>query len=121
MLKSVALCLSADAFSPTSCGFVGGQTLWKRRVIADLQNIDPNQPTIARPDEIVFRAHAVMVSEQARRFAQHPVMRDLVQDLIGPQVRLYWDQLVYKRPGTREDFPQHQDNGYNYVQPQHGI
>ena len=72
---------------------------------ADLQNIDPRQPTIARPDEIVFRAHAVMASEQARRFARHPVMQALALDLIGPKVRLYWDQLVYKRPGTQEDFP----------------
>ena len=85
---------------------------------AALQDIDPNQPTIARPDEIVFRAHAVLVSEQARRFAGHPSMRNLVRDLVGPSARLYWDQLVYKRPGTEEDFPWHQDNGYNYVQPQ---
>lgn len=81
---------------------------WQRN--ADLPDIEPSQPTIARPDE--------MVSEQARRFAQHSVMRDLVQDLIGRKVRLYWDELVYKRPGTQEDFPWHQDNGYNYVQPQ---
>jgi phytanoyl-CoA hydroxylase len=31
---------------------------------------------------------------------------------------LYWDQLVYKRPGTHDDFPWHQDNGYNFVAPQ---
>lgn len=108
-----------DAFSPTEVAdLLAELDPLEAQSNADLQSIDPNQPTIARPDEIVFRAHAVMVSEQARRFAQHPVMRDLVQDLIGPEVRLYWDQLVYKRPGTREDFPWHQDNGYNYVQPQ---
>ena len=32
-------------------------------------------------------------------------MQKLVRDLIGPQVRLYRDQLVYKRPGTQDDFP----------------
>ena len=85
---------------------------------ADLQDIDPQMPTIARPDEIVFCAHAVLLSEQARKFARHPVMQRLVRDLIGPEVRLYWDQLVYKRPGTADDFPWHQDNGYNYVNPQ---
>jgi ectoine hydroxylase-related dioxygenase (phytanoyl-CoA dioxygenase family) len=26
--------------------------------------------------------------------------------------------LVTTRPGTQDDFPWHQDNGYNYVQPQ---
>ena len=71
-----------DAFSPTEVAdLLAELDPLEAQSNADLQNIDPNQPTIARPDEIVFRAHAVMVSEQARRFAQHPVMRDLVQDL----------------------------------------
>ena len=43
---------------------------------------------------------------------------DLVHDLIGPDVRLYWDQAVYKKPGTRAPFPWHQDNGYTFVEPQ---
>jgi len=46
------------------------------------------------------------------------VFCDLVHDLIGPDVRLYWDQAVYKKPGTRSDFPWHQDNGYTFVEPQ---
>jgi hypothetical protein len=46
------------------------------------------------------------------------VFCDLVRDLIGPDVRLYWDQAVYKKPGTRADFPWHQDNGYTFVEPQ---
>ena len=39
-------------------------------------------------------------------------------DLIGPDVRLYWDQAVYKKPGTESPFPWHQDNGYAFVEPQ---
>jgi ectoine hydroxylase-related dioxygenase (phytanoyl-CoA dioxygenase family) len=31
---------------------------------------------------------------------------------------LYWDQTVYKKPGTVDEFPWHQDNGYTYVNPQ---
>ncbi len=34
-------------------------------------------------------------------------------------MRLYWDQAVYKKPGTEAPFPWHQDNGYTYVEPQH--
>jgi ectoine hydroxylase-related dioxygenase (phytanoyl-CoA dioxygenase family) len=33
-------------------------------------------------------------------------------------VRLYWDQAVYKKPGTESPFPWHQDNGYAFVEPQ---
>ena len=43
---------------------------------------------------------------------------DLVHDLVGPDVRLYWDQAVYKKPGTRAPFPWHQDNGYTFVLPE---
>ena len=53
-----------------------------------------------------------------REFSRHPLIRQLVGELIGPEVRLYWDQLVYKKPGTADDFPWHQDNGYTFVQPQ---
>ena len=41
-----------------------------------------------------------------------------MHDLVGPDVRLYWDQSVYKKPGTEAPFPWHQDNGYTYIEPQ---
>lgn len=85
---------------------------------ARLGDLPEGQPSIAREDEIVFQAHVVQMSEVARKFSLHPVCRGLCRDLIGPPVRLYWDQLVYKRPGTHDDFPWHQDNGYNFVAPQ---
>jgi ectoine hydroxylase-related dioxygenase (phytanoyl-CoA dioxygenase family) len=42
----------------------------------------------------------------------------LGHDLIGPDVRLYWDQAVYKKPERPAEFPWHQDNGYTYLEPQ---
>jgi ectoine hydroxylase-related dioxygenase (phytanoyl-CoA dioxygenase family) len=48
----------------------------------------------------------------------HPVVTDLCHDLVGPDVRLYWDQIVYKRPEKPRRFPWHQDNGYTFVRPQ---
>ncbi len=45
-------------------------------------------------------------------------MTDLAHDLIGPEVRLYWDQAVYKRPNGAEPVLWHQDNGYTYIEPQ---
>jgi ectoine hydroxylase-related dioxygenase (phytanoyl-CoA dioxygenase family) len=46
------------------------------------------------------------------------VFLGIAHDLLGPDVRLYWDQLVYKKPGTPDEFPWHQDNGYTFVSPQ---
>ena len=83
-----------------------------------LARVPKDQPSIARADEIVFSAHVVLRSAIVKTFAQHPIFAKLCHDLIGPRARLYWDQLVYKRPGTSEEFPWHQDNGYTFVEPQ---
>ena len=83
-----------------------------------LADVPVDQPGIARQDEIVFQAHVVAHSTVARRFALHPALVALCNDLIGGAVRLYWDQLVYKYPDTQAEFPWHQDNGYSFVMPQ---
>ena len=73
---------------------------------------------IAETGAIVFAPHAVLAAVAARRFAAHPVFAGLCHDLLGDDVRLYWDQLVYKKPEKPREFPWHQDNGYTYVMPQ---
>ena len=83
-----------------------------------VKGVDQDQPSISRANEIVFAPHLVTRSETARRFSKHNTLVQLCQDIIGAAVRLYWDQLVYKRPGTPDEFPWHQDNGYTFVEPQ---
>ncbi len=73
---------------------------------------------IARAGEITFNVHPVLRSPAAKAFTRHPVFQGLCHDLLGEDVRLYWDQTVYKKPGAAERFPWHQDNGYTYVEPQ---
>jgi ectoine hydroxylase-related dioxygenase (phytanoyl-CoA dioxygenase family) len=53
-----------------------------------------------------------------RRFVADDVFAGIAADLIGPDVRLYWDQSVYKQPNGAEPVLWHQDNGYTYVEPQ---
>ena len=55
---------------------------------------------IATADEITFSTHLVTRSKHLRAFCSHPVFQGLTGDLIGPDVRLYWDQAVYKKPRT---------------------
>ena len=76
------------------------------------------QVFIARADEITFTVHMAAKVPALRSFVSGPVFQDLGADLIGPDVRLYWDQAVYKKPGTDAPFPWHQDNGYAFVEPQ---
>jgi ectoine hydroxylase-related dioxygenase (phytanoyl-CoA dioxygenase family) len=73
---------------------------------------------IYRADEITFTTHLVKQSQVVRDFVVHPVLLDLAADICGPDVRFYWDQSVYKKPGTTSPFPWHQDNGYAFLSPQ---
>jgi len=67
---------------------------------------------------ITFTAHIARRSPVLKAFAAHPAIKDICHDLIGDEVRLYWDQSVYKKTGKVQEFPWHQDNGYTFVEPQ---
>jgi phytanoyl-CoA hydroxylase len=85
---------------------------------AFLRGRDGGTLGIARAGEITFRPHLVTQSASLRAFSRHPLLLDLCHDLIGANVRLYWDQSVYKKPDADKEFPWHQDNGYTYIEPQ---
>jgi phytanoyl-CoA hydroxylase len=69
-------------------------------------------------EAITFTIHLVTRSPVLRAFAAHPALKDVCRDLIGDDVRLYWDQSVYKKSGKPQEFPWHQDNGYTFIEPQ---
>jgi ectoine hydroxylase-related dioxygenase (phytanoyl-CoA dioxygenase family) len=56
-------------------------------------------------------------SEVMRRFACARPLVEIAIDLLGPDVRLWWDQAVFKRPGATSEVPWHQDNGYTPIDP----
>ena len=73
---------------------------------------------IAEAGAITFTTHIVSRSAWLRQLSAHPRILGIVGDIIGPDVRLYWDQAVYKKPEKPRRFPWHQDNGYTFVEPQ---
>jgi ectoine hydroxylase-related dioxygenase (phytanoyl-CoA dioxygenase family) len=83
-----------------------------------LRHSEGRKAFIARADEITFTTHIVTRSKRLRQFVVDSPLVDVCADLIGPDVRLYWDQAVYKKPDTAASFPWHQDNGYAYLEPQ---
>ena len=91
---------------------------FEERVEAFLRGRPDGKAFIARAGEITFTTHLVLRSAALRAFCASPLFQDLGHDLIGPDVRLYWDQAVYKKPEADRDFPWHQDNGYTFVRPQ---
>jgi ectoine hydroxylase-related dioxygenase (phytanoyl-CoA dioxygenase family) len=73
---------------------------------------------IAETGAITFATHLVTRSPALAALSRAPALLDLCADLIGPDVNLYWDQAVYKKPEKPRRFPWHQDNGYAFVEPQ---
>ncbi|MDI5962313.1 phytanoyl-CoA dioxygenase family protein [Streptomyces sp. SL13] len=65
--------------------------------------------------KISFSAQPSRQMRTVRQLSVLPVFQHLGHDLIGPDVRLYWDQSVYKPARCTDPFPWHQDTGYTYV------
>ena len=83
-----------------------------------LRTDGPRPFDISDADAITFTTHLVLRSPALRAFAASEVFARLALDLVGPDVRLYWDQAVYKKPEPVRDFPWHQDSGYTFTEPQ---
>lgn len=83
-----------------------------------VRQADGGQVFIAKADRLTFTVHLTRRSATLRRFAGSQLFADLCADLVGPDVRFYWDQAVYKKPSPDARFPWHQDNGYAFIEPQ---
>jgi ectoine hydroxylase-related dioxygenase (phytanoyl-CoA dioxygenase family) len=108
-----------DALSPDEVdALVAAIDPFEAQVEQALRAVEGGRMFIARAGEITFTTHLVTRSAALRAFTRSPVLTGLCADLIGADVRLYWDQAVYKKPETAAPFPWHQDNGYAFVEPQ---
>ncbi len=74
---------------------------------------------IATADVITVTIHIASRSQAAKDFALQPAIKDVCHDLLGEDVRLYWDQSVYKKTAKAQDVLWHQDTGYGFTDPQH--
>ncbi len=108
-----------DALDPTTVAEITAEIDPVEHEFEDLLRQAPDgEVFIARAGEITFTTHLVARSPRLRGFVAGSPLVDVCADLIGPDVRLYWDQAVYKKPDTAASFPWHQDNGYAFVEPQ---
>ena len=112
-------CVVEDAFdAATLAELIGTIDPFEAAATAFLRGRQGGRLFIADADAITFTTHLVARSARLRAFCSGAVFQGIVHDLIGPDVRLYWDQAVYKKPGKPHTFPWHQDNGYTFVLPQ---
>ena len=94
----------------TSCSRARSTPAELAEVIAEIDPFDAQTTAFleTRPDGKLFIARAgqhhvqpatwCCARRRSRDFCAHRVFADLCHDLIGPDVRLYWDQAVYKKP-----------------------
>ncbi|MFD2611919.1 phytanoyl-CoA dioxygenase family protein [Paenibacillus gansuensis] len=71
------------------------------------------------PNQINFTCNLARQDPTLERFISDRRFVELTTPILGPDIRLYWDQSVYKRPEANRDFPWHQDNGYVPTDPVH--
>jgi ectoine hydroxylase-related dioxygenase (phytanoyl-CoA dioxygenase family) len=108
-----------DVFdAATVAGLVAEIDRFEAGVESYLSGQEYGRVSIAEAGAITFTTHLVTQSERLAAFARHPFFAGACADLVGPDVNLYWDQAVYKKPEKPRRFPWHQDNGYAYVEPQ---
>ena len=91
---------------------------FEAQITENLKEFNEGKFFISRSEEITFTTHFVTQSKELKKFSKDKVFSSLCLDLIGKDVRLYWDQAVYKKGGTKDEFPWHQDNGYTFLEPQ---
>ncbi len=83
-----------------------------------LTKVPGGRLSVAGRDTQIVAPHQVLRSRWVAEFCRSPLLAGICRDLVGPQVRLYWDQAVYKTPASAEPVLYHQDNGYTFVVPQ---
>lgn len=76
--------------------------------------VDMQKQVLGNESDGVFayRAQLHFRSPVLRRYVNHPELMELVRQLVGDDVRLWWDQGINKAPGSGSRTPWHQDNAY---------
>ncbi len=87
--------------------------------IAELKRQADERFLISENGAITFAGQLVRQKPEIRPFVRNEKILGICLDLIGPNVRMYHDQAVYKMTEKPRRFPWHQDNGYLFVEPQH--
>lgn len=68
--------------------------------------------------QMLYRPMLHLADEHLQDVCCDPRWADVVLPLLGPDIRLYWEQSVAKPPEARTELPWHQDNGYTPLVPE---
>lgn len=71
-----------------------------------------DDPTVPRRDKIRVAFHLCHTHPFFRMHATRPEILSIIENLLGPDVRLYTDQMFVKPPHHGSEVPFHQDHAY---------
>lgn len=105
-----------------------GYTIWRNffteieiaELLKEIQasEMHSSEADILDKNNLKFYTNVFHKSPRIQKLISQQKIVDLLQDIVGPNIWARWDQAVEKRPGG-EEFPWHQDNGYNEIQEGH--
>jgi len=101
-------CTVGQLFSPEECDAILAEFEGQRQLI-----------TLGEPEEGPLAYQPMLYTQSAvlSRTLADPRIVEMMIQLIGPNVRMFWEQLVAKPPQARTELPFHQDDGYAPTQP----
>ena len=109
-----------DIFTPSELQELVAITDSAQADAAAVLAAQPNeQIAISEIGAITFAAQLASHKPEIHKFVKNTKIMGACRDLVGPDVRMYHDQAVYKQIEKPWRFPWHQDNGYLFVEPQH--
>ena len=73
------------------------------------------------PSQIAYTCNLNFRDPFIQSFLAQERMANLMTQLLGPNVRLQWDQSTYKRPESPHNLPWHQDIGTLPTEPVHFV
>lgn len=82
---------------------------WER----ELRQLPGGRSWISHAGEVTFTARLAGSEPTLRTLLLSDTFVEFMRAIVGPAVRLYFDQAVYKKPRCNQVVPWHQDNGYN--------
>jgi len=94
----------------------GEEALWYRREVERTCADTPN-PAVARTGTISYRVKPYLLFEWAAKLVRHPAVLDAVEDLVGPDILVFHTTMWWKKAGSPNRVPWHQDGTYFGLAP----
>jgi hypothetical protein len=101
-------CLAGPVLAPAECDAIAAEYDRMRQVI---------RLGAADDGPVVYQPMLAARSALLRPYLVDPRLVDVMLQLVGPNVRMYWEQMVSKPAGARTELPWHQDDGYAPTDP----